>query len=134
MSYKNMSELYLLFNHTLTLDQEKAACHDLGVAKIVEPPDGIRNIWQQLPPNAQHLYPLLEPVRAWLRDVAEPGSFLLVQGDFGATYLMVCFALEQGLIPVYATTRRRAIEEHLTDGTVKTVHVFHHVRYRKYGS
>jgi len=129
-----MSELFLLLNHTLTREQEEDARRSLGAGRIVEPPDEIRDLWQQLPPDAPHLAPLLEPVRAWLRGVAEPGSFLLVQGDFGATYLMACFALKQGLIPVYATTRRRATGEHLADGTVKTVHVFGHVRYRKYGT
>jgi hypothetical protein len=55
------------------------------------------------------------------------------QGDFGATYLMVRFALEQGLIPIYATTRRKAREESQADGAVKLTHHFQHQTFRKYG-
>jgi hypothetical protein len=45
---------------------------------------------------------------------------------------MVNFAFEIGLIPVYSTTAREAVEEY-DDGTIKLVHHFRHQIFRKYG-
>jgi hypothetical protein len=77
--------------------------------------------------------PVLAPLRDWLTATAHPGDFVLIQGDFGAAYLMVNFALEKGLIPIYSTTRRSVEEERLSDGSVKLVRRFRHERFRIYG-
>ena len=61
------------------------------------------------------------------------GDYALIQGDFGACYIMVNFAFEQGLIPIYSTTVREAIEEPKDDGSVKLVHQFNHQIFRRYG-
>lgn len=60
----------------------------------------------------------LRPVFDWLLKEARPGDYLLVQGDFGAIYLTVSFALPHELVPVYATTERKTVEVRLPDGTV----------------
>jgi hypothetical protein len=127
--------LLLLFNHTLTPDQETDARATLSVSRIIDPPEDIRDLWANVPPDIPGLDGYLEPVRSWLTSQAggRQGDYLLVQGDFGATYLMVRFALGLGLVPVYATTRRCAEEELQPDGTVRLIHRFKHVRYRKYG-
>ena len=46
---------------------------------------------------------------------------------------MVNFAFKIGLVPIYSTTRREAVEEHNDDETVKLVHHFQHRIFRKYG-
>jgi hypothetical protein len=46
--------------------------------------------------------------------------------------LAVGEAIRLGLVPVYSTTSRQAVEEHLPDGRVEISHVFSHVRYRRY--
>ncbi|HAY20616.1 MAG TPA: hypothetical protein DCY27_00280, partial [Desulfobacterales bacterium] len=86
-----------------------------------------------IPPDLLELTGYLKPICSWLVGQATPGDYVLIQGDFGATYLMVRFALEHGLIPVYATTSRQALEEHLPDGTVKLLHYFQHQMFRRYG-
>jgi hypothetical protein len=86
-----------------------------------------------VPPGLEKIEAYLEPIRAWVIESAQLGDFLLVQGDFGAVYLMVRFALEKGLIPIYSTTERVAAEEHKEDGSVTLTHHFRHVRFRKYG-
>jgi hypothetical protein len=58
---------------------------------------------------------------------------VLIQGDFGATFLMVNFAFEKGLIPIHSTTEREATEELQPDGSVRLSHRFLHKRFRKYG-
>ncbi|MEA3280185.1 MAG: CRISPR-associated protein Csx20, partial [Thermodesulfobacteriota bacterium] len=60
-------------------------------------------------------------------------DYVLIQGDFGACYIMVRFAFEKGFVPVYSTTRREAVEKQQSDGAVKLVHQFKHQVFRKYG-
>jgi len=125
--------LFLLFNHRLTPSQEADARASLGVAAIVPPPPEISRLWSEIPPEAERLGDTLAPARNWLAAQAAPGDFILIQGDFGATSLMVNAATQQGLIPIYSTTRRQAVEEHMEDGSVHLRHIFTHVRFRRYG-
>jgi len=128
-----MSRLFLLFNHTLTPDQQEDARTHLGVEAIIVPPADISRLWSQLPPDDKSIAPLLAPVRDWLDVVAVPGDHVLIHGDFGACFLMAGHAMSRGLIPIYSTTERHAIEEVLDDGSVHMAHRFRHVLYRRYG-
>jgi hypothetical protein len=128
-----MSRLFLVFNHTFTLSQQESARRELGVATIIEPPLELRRRWANIPPEIPGLRPLLRPLNEWLAEHAHPGDFVLIQGDFGACYLLVRFALGRDLIPIYATTERHAREQHLDDGRIKLEHTFDHVRFRRYG-
>ena len=125
--------LYLLFNHELTSLQEKDALDSLGVAHIKEPPSNLKWMWRQIPPDLREIDSYLEPIKVWLREHSSKGDYVLIQGDFGACFIMVNFALEQGLIPVYSTTERDAIEEHGENGSVKLTHEFKHRIFRRYG-
>ncbi|MBV5329965.1 MAG: hypothetical protein JZU65_20460 [Chlorobium sp.] len=125
--------LFLFFNHTFTLSQQDNARTEMGVDAIIEPPMELRRHWAEVPPTEAQLLPYLQPVFAWINEHALPGDFILVQGEFGACYLLVRFALDMGLVPIYATTERHAREERLTDGRVKMEHTFDHVRFRRYG-
>lgn len=125
--------LYVLFNHTLTADQEADARVSLGTERYVEPPASIRELWAHVPPELSDLDGYLEPVKEWLEVHARSGDPVLIQGDFGATWLMVRFAFELRLVPVYATTRRSAAEELQPDGSIRLIHRFKHVRFRVYG-
>jgi hypothetical protein len=126
--------LFLLFNHTLTAAQEADARTSFGVDRVVPPPAEISRFWLEIPPDAEELTAHLAPVFSWLAASARPGDYVLIQGEFGATFLLVNEAFRLGLIPVYSTTRREAVEEHTPDGRVHLRHTFSHVRYRRYGS
>lgn len=128
-----MPKLFLVFNHTFTHSQQENARSELGVDSILEPPLELRRQWANLPPNVASLQPWLQPMVDWLAAYAQPGDFVLIQGDFGACYLLVRFALKHDLVPIYATTERHAHEERLDDGRVKLEHTFDHVRFRRYG-
>ncbi len=128
-----MPRLFLLFNHTLTPDQQMDARVSLGVGDIIAPPAEISCLWRQFPPGEEELAPLLAPVREWLETRAFVGDRVLIGGDFGACFLMASHALSRGLIPVYSTTERHALEEVREDGSVHMVHQFRHVLFRKYG-
>jgi hypothetical protein len=128
-----MSILFLVFNHQFTTEQEADARAALGIQRIVCLPPDLQESWSQIPPDLPVLQDFLEPFRVWLVPQAAVGDYILIQGDFGACYLLVHFALKQGLIPVYSTTQREAEEEIQPDGTIKLIHHFGHQIFRRYG-
>ena len=127
-----MARVFLFFNHTLTEDQHEALYRELAVTEIVLPPEDLRSLWAFIPPDSPTLKDILVPVSSWLENQTAAGDFILIQGDFGACYLLVRYALQHGLIPIYSTTKRRAEERHLDDGSVRIEHTFKHVIFRRY--
>ena len=125
--------LFLLFNHDLTPSQEAGAWSELQVGAIVKLPLELYNLWSQIPADLRSVSSYIGPIKRWLAAQAREGDYVLIQGDFGAVYLMVQFCLERGLIPVYSTTRRQADENHLPDGSVQMTHHFQHHIFRRYG-
>jgi len=67
-----------------------------------------------------------------LRKTGKTGDFVLIQGEFGATYFTVDFCFQNNLIPIYATSKREYREEPQQDGSVVRVHRFKHVQFREY--
>lgn len=125
--------MHLLFSHQLTKRQQQSATVNYGVTCFSPPPENIQTVWSQIPPDAERLDPILLPVKTWLEQQAVKGDLVLIQGDFGATVLMVNHALSLELIPVYATTQRQARDKILSDGRIETYHVFEFKRFRVYG-
>ena len=119
-----MRSLFLLFNHKLTVKQKNDAYSSLGVENIIDMPDDLKALWQQIPSNLTGIENHIAPVRNWLASNSNPGDYALIQGDFGACYIMVKFAFQNSLIPVYSTTAREAVEAHEKDGSVKRIHKF----------
>ena len=105
-----MPRLFLFFNHEITPRQLARARLELGVAEVAQPPAELSRRWANVPPDEERLLPWMRPVFAWLDEQAAPGDFVLVQGEFGACYLLVRHALDRGLVPVYSTTERHARE------------------------
>ena len=128
-----MSNLFLIFNHELSPLQENSAIKELGICLFHKLPSELDRLWSQIPPDITKLTEYLKPITQWLSDSAQSSDYVLIQGDFGASYLMVQVAFKLGLIPVYSTTRREAIETHGADGSVQLIHQFKHVIFRKYG-
>lgn len=126
-------KLLVIFNHSLTGEQRDDARQALGVEEIVLPPSEVCQAWAQIPADLPDLATYLTPIRAWLAETARPGDYVLVQGDFGATYLLVRFALAAGYVPIYSTTARQAREERLPGGEVRVSHDFRHRIYRRFG-
>ncbi|MDY0093895.1 MAG: CRISPR-associated protein Csx20 [Candidatus Vecturithrix sp.] len=126
------SRLFLLFSHALTAEQAYDARAALQVQDILSLPKDLQQRWSNVPPDLETIGDHLRPVLDWLNEQARPGDYVLIQGDFGAVYRAVRFALEHGLTPLYATTTRRVKETRLPNGQVESHRVFQHVRYRKY--
>ena len=127
------NSLFLIFNHRLTQIQIDDARASLGVGHIINLPPDLEKLWQQIPVDLSKIDDYLAPIKTLLSEQASMSDYVLIQGDFGATFIMVKFAFENGLIPIYSTSRREAVEEHNDEGTVKLTHNFKHVMFRKYG-
>ncbi|MCF6245435.1 MAG: CRISPR-associated protein Csx20 [Sulfurovum sp.] len=120
--------LYILMSHKITMHQMNDAKACLTVDKFVTLPT---ESWSQIPADFETVDSSLLPLKAQLLAEAKEGDILLVQGDYGATFNMVQFAKEIGMLPVYATSRRKVSE--VADGEkIKTIREFEHVRFRKY--
>lgn len=126
-------KLFHIFNHTLTEAQVDDARNWLGVKRIVSPPEELQALWRQVPADPEGIDGYLAPLKDWLAQEARARDFVLIQGDFGATWIMVNHAFALGLVPVYSTTERQAEETVAADGAVQLVHHFRHRRFRRYG-
>jgi len=129
---QNIKKMLLIFNHDLGQDQIEDAEVSLGVENFVAMPAFLKKNWGQIPAEAKRIEEFVMPVKEWIKSTADKGDVILIQGDFGATCLLVSYAWDLELIPVYATTRRRAEEIPQADGTMKMIHVFKHVQFRRY--
>ena len=123
-----MKTLFTLMNHTLTSEQEEDARKNLDVDKFINIAD---TMWSDIDPSEKSIIKFVEVYKDKLRLQAKAGDVLLVQGDFGATYNMIRFAKNMGLIAVYATTNR-IVSEQVENGKVVIKREFKHARYREY--
>lgn len=128
-----MSTLFLIFNHQFTKPQETDARNSLKVDRTFPLPSELQDRWKNIPADVPAIADYLKPIQNWLTIQGRVGDYVLIQGDFGACFLMVQFAIARGLIPVYSTTQREAEEELQPNGTVKLIHHFEHRIFRRYG-
>ncbi|HHV71622.1 MAG TPA: hypothetical protein GXX38_03290 [Clostridia bacterium] len=126
-----MAALYLLFSHDLTEQQKKEAYEKLEVVKIHYLPDNLKLLWSQIPPEASVIAEYIRPIKNWLEERVKEGDYIVIQGDFGATYQMVKWAFSKGLKPIYATTKRQVVESRNKEEVI-IKRVFQHVRFRLY--
>lgn len=124
--------LFLIFNHTFTYLQQTDARNTLKVVRIVEMPEDLKSLWSNVPPEFPEISNVLHPIRTWVGQNACPNDYVLIQGDFGACYLMVNFAFENDLVPIYSTTSRVVEEDLQPDGSIRLAHQFKHQIFRKY--
>ncbi len=73
----------------------------MGAKKIYNLPLELQSIWSQVPTDKDLIFnDYLEDIKKFLMDNLNSGDFVLVQGDFGATYQMVNFCKLKGFIPL----------------------------------
>ncbi|MHA1228267.1 MAG: CRISPR-associated protein Csx20 [Candidatus Hodarchaeales archaeon] len=104
----------------------------LEVSEILDAPLEIKRQWSDVPPKLKSLKIFLNPFYEWVEKNSEQGDFILIQGDFGATFIMVNFSFSLGLIPIYSTTERIVESEVGDKGEVQMRRIFKHSFFRKY--
>ena len=124
--------LFLLFSHKLTEKQKSAAYKELGISEIVSLPKDLQEKYSQVPADLPSLKDYAQSILDWLKSQSKKGDYVLIQGEFGLVFIMIQHAFKMGLVPVYSTTKRDAVEVHNEDGSVSMIHSFKHVRFRKY--
>jgi hypothetical protein len=67
-------------------------------------PLNFKNLWRNVPPNLSEINAYLGPIKQWLVDHAQTSDYVLIQGDFGATFIIVRFALDKKLGPKATAT------------------------------
>ena len=125
-------KLFLIFNHQITSRQVTDARESLKVEQLVPLPDELKQHWCNIPPHAASIKEYIAPVIQWLTERAVEGDYVLIQGDFGACYILVNAAFEHKLVPIYSTTHRQAVETRTQEGGVDLIHQFLHQRFREY--
>ncbi|MHA1682884.1 MAG: CRISPR-associated protein Csx20 [Promethearchaeota archaeon] len=124
--------MFLCFSHQLTPEQIAGARTQLNVTNFIPFPPKIEDLWKTIPPHGESIQEYVEPVIEWITNNGHLNDYILVQGDYGATYLIVTEALSLGMIPIYATTNRTVEREIKPNGSIVTKRTFKHVQFRSY--
>lgn len=126
------NKLYLLFNHTLTPYQVRDAEIYWDITEFVVLPAALQALWSNIPPDKDlNLVMHLKPIVDYFKKMKYMG-YVLVQGDFGGVFYLVNQLQSMGYTPLYATTKRKVVEEKLPDNTIVSKRIFKHVCFRKY--
>jgi len=124
-------KMLLLFSHQLTQKQKEDAIRIWGVEEFISLPESLQCIWSDISPDLASLEDYLKPIKAFVDEASNENDLILIQGDFGASYMMVNESKKRNLTPVYATTQR--VVEECIDGDKKVKKsIFEHRRFRKY--
>ena len=126
-----MPQMFLIFNHTLTENQKKNAKKVFKIEKFLSLPKDLQALWSNVPPDITDLKNYLKPLISYLKNTIKQEDIALVQGDFGATCLIVSYLKSKRVKCVYATTKRNVIEKKEGDKIIKQA-VFEHVQFREY--
>ncbi len=122
-----MSRLFVLMNHELSEAQTREASERFGVSETIKLAN---SRWANVPPDLENLDEFLAEFKdALIAAGAGQGDYLLAQGDLGAVYGVVRFALARGVVAIYATTRRDVVEA-VENGRVVKKSIFAHERFR----
>jgi len=127
-----MKQLALLFSHNLTNDQKEDIEENLKVNTLYNLPDNLQKLWSQVPTHQDlDFNEYLEEIKTFLSTSLVEGDYVLIQGDFGATYHMVNFAKEEGFVAI-ASVNKRVSKEKIENGIVKKYSEFKHECFREY--
>jgi len=126
-------QMFILLNHSVSTLQKQTAENQFHVQRFVEMPDMLKQAWKQIPPGLERLKDYLSPFKTWLSKNSRKGDYIIIQGDFGAVYSMVEYSITSGLVPVYATSARKASETVNADGSIRMEHIFKFCSFRQYG-
>lgn len=126
-----MNKMFLLFSHTLTKNQKDDAMKSFGIEEFIYLPKDLQELFSNVPNDLKKLSEYLTPIKLFLKQYSKEGDFVLIQGDFGATYILVNFAKSLKLKAVYSTTKR-VTQEFEEDGKIIKKSIFEHERFRDY--
>ncbi|HAC70494.1 MAG TPA: hypothetical protein DCF41_02105, partial [Arcobacter skirrowii] len=107
------------------------AMKSFGIEEFIYLPKELQELFSNVPNDLKKLSEYLTPIKLFLKQYSKEGDFVLIQGDFGATYILVNFAKSLKLKAVYSTTKR-VTQEFEEDGKIIKKSIFEHERFRDY--
>ncbi len=127
-----MTKMFLIFSHRLTEEQVDEAEQIFKIDEFVYLPADLQYIWSNIPPEGKLNKGYLDGIKNFLLSNSKENDYVLVQGEYGVTYLMIKWCFENNLIPIYSTTKRVYEFAKNDNGTIENKHTFKHVNFRLY--
>lgn len=124
-------KMFVVLSHTLTEKQIQEIKQRFHIADIVYPPEHLRKLWANIPPEGEWEEQWIKDLKDWLSQQLSDGDKLIVQGEFGAVFSLVSWLKNNGFQVYYATSLRKA-EEMKQGGVVVTRRTFEHICFREY--
>jgi hypothetical protein len=125
-----MPRAFCLLNHALTERQKAELAADFACNHIVYPPEDLSARWSGVSTEKELTPAQLRPFADWFAG-AGAGDAAVIQGEAGSSFALVDFALQRGLIPLHAVTRRKTTEIREGEKILKKQE-FEHVCFRRY--
>ena len=125
-----MPKAFCLLNHMLTQNQIAELKERFDITEIVYPSEELSKKWAQIPPSRELDFSIVKSVVEYLNS-ASTGDILIIQGETGASFMLVDYALKKHLVTIYAVTARVSKEVAAGEQVVKQ-NVFEHVCFRQY--
>ena len=119
----------LLFSHQLTENQAKELMEDFEVKKILNLPTELQEMWSNVSIKENYMENL-EKIKKYIENNFSKDDVILVQGNWGYTYNLVKWSIDNDLIPVYSYTERNV--EEIKDGENVKISYFKHIKFIKY--
>ena len=121
----------LLFSHQLTDNQAKELMEDFGVKKIVSLTSELQEMWSNVSIKENNYMENLEKIKKYIENNFNKDDVMLIQGNWGYTYNLVKWSIDNDLLPVYSYTERNV--EEIKDGeNVKKISYFKHIKFIEY--
>ena len=127
---KKEKKVLLVFSHQLTENQEKELIEEYKVKEIKNLPEELQNMWSNVSIKKNYKENL-EKIKKFIKENFNKDDIILIQGNWGYTYNLVKWSIENELIPVYSYTERN-VEEIKEGEIVKKISYFEHVKFVKY--
>lgn len=121
-----MRKLLLLFSHKLTEKQLIDVKETLKCDEIIYLPENLKERWQNMDIEEN-----LDEFKKFLENLTSEGDYVLVQGEWGATYQIINYCKAKKLIPIYSSTKRE-VEERKEGESIIKLSKFKHRGFVKY--
>ena len=127
-----MPKVLIILNHTPSEAQLKDLKNSFAITEILGLPEDIKDYLKNVPPDKDLSIDILESITDFIYKNLSKGDYIWIQTEYGITFYIVDFALNNGFIPIYSTTERIYTEKKLSDNEIERNYIFRHVRFRKY--
>ena len=124
-------KMILIFSHSLTEEQINDAIGKLNITEFVYMPQILQDIWSNIPASVHNMKQYLSEIHNFIINNSSKNDYILIQGDFGATYNTVNFCKDNERITIYSTTKRQS-KEIYRDNTIEKISYFSHLSFREY--